>query len=302
MSFLLDALRKSERQRRLGETPRIHIPTLGEGTRPKQRPRKLLLALGLVVIALLAWLMFLQYSSNGESGSPDSELASTTGDAQNLSGSGAGNNAAAAQPSLAPQRAAPSAARQPDNAGDAGNRLPSALNGANQEQPVSDINQLAAEIAEREARAREAQQRLQTRLQEQAEQQVEEGESERQAQADAQASESEPLTVQPFDNPVASEDGPATDQPDGNDAGETWQPQRPGPISYFELPVEVRQSLPDLSVNIRVYDALPENRFVIIGRERLQEGDSLSESSVKLVEIRRGSLILEYQGYVFEHQ
>ncbi len=274
MSFLLDALRKSEQQRRLGETPRIQVPTLGQTDQAHRPARRWWLALGVLLIAVLSVLLVLQQSGKNDAAEP---------------GQAAGDFAAElpeSQPAQPPaQPAAQPAVQLPqiDPAPAAGNQappvsdhsLPSALSENNLEQPVKDFDALAAEIAEREAEARQA----------------------RQAAAIAA------VQNEPEKDTAAAIPPVEQSMPEIEDDEPEWQPQRPSHISYFELPVNIRQQLPELPISIRVYDEAPEKRFVIINRGRVTEGDSIPEASeVKLVEIKRDSLILEFQGYVFEYQ
>lgn len=65
-----------------------------------------------------------------------------------------------------------------------------------------------------------------------------------------------------------------------SDAGE---PQVAGAVSLpgtriprlLELPLATRQSLPELTLNVHVYDSEPRDRFVLINMVRYQEGDTV---------------------------
>lgn len=297
MSFLLDALRKSEQQRRLGETPKIQVPILGSAESKPRQSRKLLLALGLVIILMLSWLFFLQYSSkddvavladapaNNATGSGSSPETVTSADSP-VTGNNqqAQNTPVQTAPALAtsdPNRSMVSDTSKPSGS----DRLPTALSAQNQEQTVADFDELANQIAAREAQAREIRQKQAQQL---AEQQAEAAKVAAQA-GNSQVQGAPETNIEPEQLPANTE--------------EEWEPARPTYISYFELPTNVRQSLPEFSISIRVFDELAENRFVIIDRERVFEGDEVpGADGVELVEIKRQSLILEYQGYVFEYQ
>lgn len=71
-----------------------------------------------------------------------------------------------------------------------------------------------------------------------------------------------------------------------------------GVISYYELPANVRSSLPEIDIRIRVYDEDPDKRFVVAGSNRIHEGESIADG-VLLQGIRRDALVLNYQSYVF---
>ena len=58
MSLLLDALRKSERQRKLGKAPDIDVPVMPAREARMPRWRWPLLMIGLVVFAVAAWWLF----------------------------------------------------------------------------------------------------------------------------------------------------------------------------------------------------------------------------------------------------
>ncbi len=296
MSFLLDALRKSEQQRRLGQTPSIQIPSIATSQPPARRIRKLWLALGLVVMVLLAWLLFLQSSSEQPAEPAVAAVEQINSAVQPLAETAP---AAAANAAGRDSRATDPVHDQrpiPESSQSAG--LPSALTPRNSEQAVSDFNALAEQIAARQASAIAAQQQTAATP----------------AADNTQAGSSQPaqpeLSVAAAVQGTGSgsspqQPGATADQADAQEQAQeqVWQPDRPAYISYFELPVDIRQALPELPISIRVYDKSPEKRFVIIGRKRLFEGDTVPENdAVKVVEIKRSSLILEFQGYVFEYQ
>lgn len=91
--------------------------------------------------------------------------------------------------------------------------------------------------------------------------------------------------------PVAEADKPLAEPP----ASEP--PPPPVPLAW-ELPLGVRQSLPALSVAMHVYAEEPTRRFVILNDQRLVEGESAG-AGVTVREIRRDGVVLEYQGQRF---
>jgi general secretion pathway protein B len=70
------------------------------------------------------------------------------------------------------------------------------------------------------------------------------------------------------------------------------------PISFWELPQGVRDSLPDLRITVLVFAERPEDRFVLIGGQRRVEGDRFPDGLV-LEEIRRGGAVFTYRNYRF---
>ncbi len=85
------------------------------------------------------------------------------------------------------------------------------------------------------------------------------------------------------------------------DTGEDTGPWRPGAAEYvraWELPLSVRRNLPDLKLNIHVYSAEHENRFVLVNGERFVTGDQITDG-VQLVDIRREGAVVDYRDYRF---
>ena len=67
---------------------------------------------------------------------------------------------------------------------------------------------------------------------------------------------------------------------------------------YYELPYNVRKDLPDLTISVHVYSAVPAQRFVIIDGERRVEGDTVQDG-LTLHEIRPDGIVLEFRGQKF---
>lgn len=68
--------------------------------------------------------------------------------------------------------------------------------------------------------------------------------------------------------------------------------------TYYDLPFAMRKALPPLSLSMHVYTADPKQRFVILDGTRMVEGDTTSDS-VTLREIRPNGVVLEFQGQRF---
>ncbi|HEV2321502.1 MAG TPA: general secretion pathway protein GspB [Gammaproteobacteria bacterium] len=85
-------------------------------------------------------------------------------------------------------------------------------------------------------------------------------------------------------------------------------PQTAGPVmaqnadvgvpSLDTLPVEVRQTLPTLHLDVLGYAMKPEDRFVVINFQRYRVGDATAEG-VRVADIVPGGAILEYHGTRF---
>jgi general secretion pathway protein B len=84
---------------------------------------------------------------------------------------------------------------------------------------------------------------------------------------------------------------------------ETTAPPPPGTPkldvpAYYDLPFATRKALPQLSLSMHVYAADPKQRFVILDGTRMVEGDTTTDS-VTLREIRPDGVVLEFQGQRF---
>ena len=75
--------------------------------------------------------------------------------------------------------------------------------------------------------------------------------------------------------------------------------QQPEPLPLRLLPTAYRQSLPVLNIDIHVYSAVAERRFVLINATRYQQGEWLAEGPL-LELITTEGVILRYQGQRFK--
>ncbi|GAA0710434.1 general secretion pathway protein GspB [Dokdonella soli] len=76
------------------------------------------------------------------------------------------------------------------------------------------------------------------------------------------------------------------------------KPQQPALPSVWELPYATRKDLPDLALTMHVYAADPHERFVVIKGNRHVEGDDLGDG-VLLREIRVDGIVLDFKGQRF---
>ena len=75
-------------------------------------------------------------------------------------------------------------------------------------------------------------------------------------------------------------------------------PSLPAVPLVYELSLATRQTLPELKLNMHVYNADPARRFVIIDGTRAGEGQPLSQG-LDVAEIRPDGIVLRYQGQTF---
>lgn len=73
----------------------------------------------------------------------------------------------------------------------------------------------------------------------------------------------------------------------------------PGPAMklIWELPFAIRRDLPEIKLTMHVYADQPDQRFVIINNDRQVEGDEVGD--LKLIEIRRDGVVFDYEGERF---
>jgi general secretion pathway protein B len=75
-------------------------------------------------------------------------------------------------------------------------------------------------------------------------------------------------------------------------------PAGPALLSIWELPYSTRKDLPAIDLTMHVYSSNPAQRFVVIKGDRHVEGDEIGQDLV-LREIRQDGLVLEYKGQRF---
>ncbi len=76
------------------------------------------------------------------------------------------------------------------------------------------------------------------------------------------------------------------------------QPHEPEPISFWQIPQALRDGLPEFRINVLVYAEKPEDRFLLINGQRLEEKEELT-AGVVLDEIRRDGAVFRYRNYRF---
>lgn len=72
------------------------------------------------------------------------------------------------------------------------------------------------------------------------------------------------------------------------------------PPRRSDLPEALQQAIPELRLTVHVYSAAPEQRFVIINSRKMREGDR-SREDLRLEEVTPDGVILEYRGQRFFH-
>ncbi|RDH85860.1 MAG: hypothetical protein DIZ78_09745 [endosymbiont of Escarpia spicata] len=62
----------------------------------------------------------------------------------------------------------------------------------------------------------------------------------------------------------------------------------------FELPYTKRLPIPDITINVHVYNSNADKRFAIINMRKYREGDQLQGSSVKLSQVTPHGIVIDY--------
>lgn len=323
MSLLLDALRKSERQRKLGQAPDIEVPSMRSETSPR-RPYGWLLLLVLLA-AGVGWWLLVDSNSDG-SGRDQAVVPDQALDQAKTDQTRTTDNAAAMAADTRATAAAPAAKLAASNAmasGASGNeqqaqtpaRLPQQRGAAFTLPPprtslppaASDQQQATATEDRRGALSRDLPTAMDTAPQSAASlddlarlaetsAQIEAEDTNAVANASAVTDDAAPssaATTAASDDEVAPESEQATGPP-----AENWRPGQPELISYYDLPVSVRQELADFRVTIRIYNDDPSQRFAVINQQRFFEGDDVGQG-LRLLEIRRDGVVFEFDQYRF---
>jgi general secretion pathway protein B len=271
MSILLDALKKSETQRTLGETPGIHTavdaPTAGEATGQQWIPLSML-ALSAVAIAWFGWQQYIEPPmpavSTPSASSPGGSLPATE-ESRQLA-------VAAAKPA---QQRTPVEAGQ-ENDGSAKDIATAPAPGAQEsETRKQNLNQSFANY--------EAKDEPET----------------------SEARQPRPPSITKNRRTVASA-GTSPGQNSTPPSTVETQPKRPSrmepvtpePISFWQVPQTLRDGLPEIRITVLVYAQAAEDRFVLINGQRLVEKEELAPGVV-LDEIRRDGAVFSYRKYRF---
>jgi general secretion pathway protein B len=71
-----------------------------------------------------------------------------------------------------------------------------------------------------------------------------------------------------------------------------------GAISFWQLPEMTRNSLPELRINVMVYDEDPSKRFIIMAGKRYVEGAEVN-GNLQLETVQRDRALFRYGAYLF---
>jgi len=285
MSILLDALKKSEQQRQLGQTPTLQTHTGDDSAQAGEQLKWIVPVLVAVSVGAMGWFGWAQFRvpESGSvptvavAGEQKEETAATT----QLTEQKPRTPTESFQEEkpvnkpllpgglkLAPQTASNSAAKDKTRVNESFKSFQA------KDQPA---DKAAAEVM--------AQQDLQRmKLKALAQQ-----DSQRRNSGAQQAEKPVTRTAQAAPRPVEN---------NAERRSSRVKPHVAEPISYWELPQGVRDNLPEIKISVLVYAERPGDRFLLTGGQRMAEKDEL-QSGLVLDEIRRDGAIFVYRNYRF---
>jgi len=317
VSFILDALRKSERHRRAQGTP--DLDSVADIPAPAGGRRRLSPAFGILGLTLIIGLVLLAVWQQDRLGlwqAADRQIASTPTPELSPNGVPESTGAVETPPAVAdldrltqPREVV---VRDPDEierrmreliSGDSdelGPRNPSSTQtvpgSRGRDDPPRIVSSTSAP-APRRTQAPPADKQQAERLLQRYTSSVDEAtdDSTQVAQKSApQAANkgSDSRAVTAVENPAADEaTKPAPEGPG-------WSPTAAEYLRLWELPLAIRRSLPELHLNIHVYADRAADRFVLVNGQRFTVGEDLA-SGARLVEIRREGAIVDFRDYRF---
>jgi len=271
MSILLDALRRSEEQRRLGSAPSIHAdpgrgPAAGDAAH--QWIPLSLIALSAIAMAWIGWQQYQRPAdlASADTSTPVEQAAADAEDAGPAGEPAAAERAASRRPTSTVRRTV--------------RRSPVETYTQDEESPQANPDTASnpgSAAAERRARVSESFRGY---------------EAEAGPSGDGQQpGESESTGERALLAPGAPAERTAA-------SAAATEPPATAPISFWELPQGVRDSLPELRITVLVYADRPEDRFLLVGGQRLVEKDEY-QSGVVLDEIRRDGAVFLFRSYRF---
>jgi general secretion pathway protein B len=271
MSILLDALKKSEEQRQLGKVPGIHSPVEGPPPDGAGRRRWILWLLVFGSVLIVTWTAWRQF------GPTDPQPVSAPESVQRAATpSGVAGEADATDPPPPSEIEAHSGAIAPGRS--PVEELPSSDEAVGPETPARPATVLQQGEGQK-SQVNKSFTAYETPPPGVAEERVAE---QHKVPAPATAND---IKADPSKKSVTDKQ-----KPSGLRVTE--------PISFWELPQSVRDGLPDLRITVLVFAERPEDRFLLVGGQRMVEKDEY-QPGVVLDEIRRDGAVFLYRNYRF---
>jgi len=270
MSILLEALKKSERQRQLGQTPTLQ--TSIESQPPSQLSLNHWLPISLMVLSVcsMAWFGLQQFRK------PETVLAAEV--------------PVAVAPATVAQTTQEQRSRTPTETFESG--------GGNQEQPiVPPAPETFAKGAEERARLNQSFNDF-TADNDTGETVASASDPASVASAATELSKASLVAPEPEPEPEPEAPAVRTRQSTAQPTPSKVEPHIAEPISYWELPQGVRDDMPETKITVLVYSETPDERFLLVNGQRVVEKEEL-DSGLVLDEIRRDGAVFLYRKYRF---
>jgi general secretion pathway protein B len=271
MSILLEALRKSEKNRRPHETPTIHTDDQLEASTETLRTMPLALLMSAALL-MTGWMVWRQYQPPAESYQPPVTL----------------------QPGKVTEVPTPDVAEQP--VGDADTQAPAVAAATPDRTPVESY-QPPAESAQRLASGAPSSSGVEKAGA------TPSSVAENGGAPPTAADQAAGAPRSGFKPPASGTAGIPVEQPaEISQPVETvpqeFHPGEPAPIGYWELPDSVRAEVPEIKFSVLVYSTNPSDRFVLVNGQRLAEGDT-AQPGLVVKEIRRDGVVFSFRLYQF---
>ena len=293
MSYILDALRRADQERNLGEVPKLDMalqPALA-GERRSRWTTVLLIFCVAALVASTGWLIQLGVFGDLIGGSSDTDAAPPLA-------------VITAAPVAQPQSQSTSQpAQQPDSQSAAKPAQPAA-----QAQPQQQFESQSKQDIRQDTQADMQPAQSQTSTSEPPSSAATAGEVTT-AAAQPQPVFTPPPPSSPADSgyqnrsprlptPTVAPAPPPNWARDEATAVRRSQVPREGLVSYLGLPKATRDSMPALNMNAHVFSTNPARSFVLINSKRYRSGDNLAEGP-QLVDILPDGAVLEHRGTEF---
>lgn len=287
MSLILEALKKSEQQRRLGEAPTLGSPVVS--TRPRRSALPVLLVLIVIGVGAGWWL-------SRQPAPPPATPAPPVTAEKSVPGKPAG------APATKPGQPATAAANQERLKAEAARRKADqakrieALGNAKQTPPlgVPGTNPATAVMG-----GRKPGDPLPHAIPGQKTPPADQAAVPPKTDANAVPPKVDAKAPPPVTKPAPEQETAASPPPAPAKAPATGAaPDASALPTIWELPFSTRKDIPALELSMHVYSSDPKQRFVVIKGERHVEGDEIG-SDLTLREIRQDGLVLDYKGQKF---
>lgn len=293
MSLILEALKKSERQRRLGESPSLGSPIMAV-----RRRRSLLPALVVLIVLGLAALWWFRREAQAPVTQAEPPAVATTPAAKTP-------DATTFNDSPQPPPTGPADAPQEVAQSSAASRLPRSKVPADATSGLApDLRQKvkSGEVVVPNTQLLKPGQpaTIDEPAQAAAAAGADDAQQEQKAAAAAMAEAAAAARRNQGVADAAVDPAPTPAEPGvAPVAAPTTAPAAAGPVIklIWELPYATRRELPEIKLSMHVYAEQPAQRFVIINGERQVEGDEVGD--LELIEIRRDGVVFDFEGSRF---